>query len=426
MIRAYATVLLGTLLLVACVQTPPRPAGEPVAVQLGPVIRLLDGPTSSERVKAVIDTAGHAHVFIASSKDETLRHVVVDPAGTVALNELVRANVKATSLDATIDAAGQLHVLAGALHLVHETSGAWADAPTPWAAAGLETATTRFVHGATADRPLLYAFDVRGKAVGAPARWDLYGLGGYGAGIIWPWRTRGSRLALVAEDGGRYESWWVVDLDDNEDVVDWTTTAEPDGRVHVVYDAQRNILAVQQQARHAAFVLAATDDASTVREVAGRRVRPVSGALLPTTLEQPAVGADAALGFDAATQDLVLVRAHFGARVYRDGAWGPYVPYPLELAWGPRIAPAVRGRFDVVVSGSHVDSPSEHPYPVFYLQFRDGCWSRPVEVAGAEVDSFFGSVWAAVQMASDRHNRVFVTWPVPTGIEARWLTLQAE
>jgi len=47
-------------------------------------------------------------------------------------------------------------------------------------------------------------------------------------------------------------------------------------------------------------------------------------------------------------------------------------------------------------------------------------------VAGAEVDSFFGSVWAAVQMASDRHNRVFVTWPVPTGIEARWLTLKAE
>ena len=43
--------------------------------------------------------------------------------------------------------------------------------------------------------PLLYAFDVRGKALGAPARWDFYGIGGYGGGIIWPWRTRGSRLA---------------------------------------------------------------------------------------------------------------------------------------------------------------------------------------------------------------------------------------
>ena len=52
---------------------------------------------------------------------------------------------------------------------------------------------------------------------------------------------------------------------------------------------------------------------------------------------------------------------------------------------------------------------------------RAGDRTEPVELAGAKVDSFFGSVWDAVQLASDGRGRVFVTWPVPDGIEARWL-----
>jgi hypothetical protein len=120
---AAATIVLGTLLLVACAQTPPRPAGDPVAVDLGPVIRLLDGPTSHEQVRALIDDSGLAHVVIASSGDKALRHLIVDPAGAIPLDEVVRTNLSPASLDATLDAAGQLHVLAGPQHFVREVSG---------------------------------------------------------------------------------------------------------------------------------------------------------------------------------------------------------------------------------------------------------------------------------------------------------------
>lgn len=423
---AVATFALGTLLLAACAHEPPRPAGEPIAVELGPVIRLLDVPTSNELVQTLIDDAGLGHVVIASPKSKTLRHLVVDTTGTISLDEVVRASVSPVSLDATFDAAGRLHVLAGPQHFVRESSGQWSEAATPWAAAGLLTIAPRFVPGGDRSGPLVYAFDVSGKALGAPARWDVYSVGGAGGlAIVWPWRTRGSRLAVVAEDGGRYDAWSVVDLDDTEDVADWHVVADPDGRVHVVYDAQRSVVAMQSLARYACISPAGPDDTSPARVIAGRRVRAVSGTVVPVTPEAPSIGSSAALALNVATRELLLVRQHVGGRVLHDGVWGPDLPWPLELAWEPRLTPRADGRFDVVVTGSRKESPSGHEKPVLYLQFRDGRWSAPVEVAGAGVDALFGSIWGAVQMASDGHGRLLVTWPVPDGIEARWLLVQA-
>jgi hypothetical protein len=424
--RAAAAVALGALLLAACANTPPRPAGDPVAVELGPVVRLLDVRTSNDQLTTLIDDAGDAHVIIASRADSTLRHLVVQQTGAISLNEVIRSDLKVVTVDAAFDGAGRLHVLADLQHLVREPSGSWSEAPTPWAAADLDTFLPRFVAGGTRDRPLLYAFDVKGKEVGAPARWDWYGVGGgFGAGIIWPWRTRGSRLALAVEDGGRYQDWWVVDLDDNEDVADWRAVADPEGGVHVVYDAQRNVLAAQSLARYAHIESAAADDESPFRDIAGHRVRSVPGAAVPLPPEAPVIGMAAALGFDAATRELLLVRQHHGGRVLRDGVWGPEVPFPTILAWEPRVAPRGAGAFDIVVTGSQADSPSGYEQPVIYLQFRDGRWSAPVELAGTESASFFGFVWGAVQVANDGKERVFVTWPVPDGIEARWLRVPA-
>jgi hypothetical protein len=419
---AAAAIVLGALLLAACAHTPPRPLGDSVAVELGPIVRLLDVRTSSDQLATLIDDVGDAHVIIASHADSTLRHLVVQQTGAISLNEAIRQDLKVLTVDAAFDGAGRLHVLADLQHFVREPSSQWSEAATPWATAGLDTFLPRFVAGGTRDRPLLYAFDVKGKAVGAPARWDWYGVGGgFGAGIIWPWRTRGSRLAVAAEDGGRYEDWWVVDLDDNEDVADWSAIADPDGGVHVVYDAQRNVLAAQSLARYAHIESAVADDASPFRDIAGHRVRSVPGTAVTLAPEAPVIGMASALGFNAATRELLLVRQHHGGRVLRDGMWGPEVPFPMSLAWEPRVLPSAAGAFDVVVTGSKADSPSGYQQPVFYLRFRDGRWSAPVEIADAASASFFGSVWGAVRIANDGKERVFVTWPVPDGIDARWL-----
>lgn len=408
------------VLVAACAQAPRIPAGYPFTVEQGPAIRLLDVRTSHEQVAAVIDDAGFAHVLIASPKAKALRHVVVDPGGQVALTEVIRPEVDAASLDAEIDAAGQLHVLAGPRHFVREPSGQWSEAATPWATIDRSPAAPRFVHGAARDRPLFYAFDVGGKAVGAPARWDVLGFGGYGAGIIWPWRTHGSRLAVVAEDGGHYAEWSVVGLDDNEDVADWAAVATPEGRVHVVYDAQRSVLATLSMPRYACIDPATGVD-EAVREIAGLRVRSVPGAEMPVAPERPFVGPDAALGYDAATSELLLVRQHAGGSVYRDGTWGPEFRMPLNLAWSPRIAAPAAGHFDIVAMGTRTDSSLVNQQPVFYLQFRDGRWSAPVEVGGAGVATLLGTAWDAVQVASDGNGHVLVTWPVEDGVEARWL-----
>ena len=65
-------------------------------------------------------------------------------------------------------------------------------------------------------------------------------------------------------------------------------------------------------------------------------------------------------------------------------------------------------------------------WPGIRLQVRDGGWSAPVKVGGAQADSFFGSVWDAVQIASDGEARLFVTWPVRGGIEGRWVRVRGE
>lgn len=366
-------------------------------------------------------------MIVASPKSNTLRHLAVDLAGSISLDEVIRPEVKSGSLDAAFDATGRLHVLAGRRHFVRDSQGHWSEAPTPWSAAGLETAAPRFVHGASSEHPLLYAFDIRGKAVDAPARWDVHGLGGsFGVGIIWPWRTRGSRLAVVAEDGGTYDQWSVIDLDDNEDVADWTAVAEPDGRVHVLYDARRTALAEMLRARHAVVEPPAPDDAAQFREISGHRVRPVPGSEIPVPPERPSIRPSAAAGFSPITGELLLVQEHVGGRTLRDGAWGAEMPFPLELAWQPRVATRAAQHFDVLVTGSRPDSRRDSNRPLFYLQFRAGRWSEPVEVADASVDTLFGWIWDAVQIASDGHGHVLVTWPARDGIEARWLHMKAE
>lgn len=62
-------------------------------------------------------------------------------------------------------------------------------------------------------------------------------------------------------------------------------------------------------------------------------------------------------------------------------------------------------------------------FPVLYLEFGRGTWSAPVEVGTADVLSFFGYVWNAIQLGSSGGREALVVWPTEDGIVARWIVL---
>jgi hypothetical protein len=57
---------------------------------------------------------------------------------------------------------------------------------------------------------------------------------------------------------------------------------------------------------------------------------------------------------------------------------------------------------------------------VLWDRFRDSTIAPKRPQIGCRPDSFFGSVWDTVQIASDGRKRVLVTWAVRRGIEERW------
>lgn len=418
--------LLAALCLVAvvsCVQAPRLPEGAAIAVDMGSPIRLLDVPTSHDKVAVLIDDAGNARVVISSPRTNRLYFLTVNAAGTISHRETVRSGIKPASVDLALDDSGRFHLLVDQDHLVREADGHWSSLPTPWGKAGLEVFDARFVPGSGRAGPLVHAFTVPGKELGAPARWDFFGIGGgFGAGIIVPWRTRGSRLAIVEEDGGRYDTWSVVGLDEREDVSNWQAVADKIGRVHIVYDAERQALVAAGSAFYARVEPRVPDEPGESPLASKRRSRAVPGTSFVVDTDATRRGLGAALAVNPYSDELLLVRAHVGAKLCRDGAWGPDIPLPVPLLWEPRAVAGPDGRFHVVwTSRGGKDGQT-----IFHLRLKDGVWTAPITVGSAKVEGFYGMIGDAVRIAGTGNDRIFVTWPVTDGIEARWIDVPSD
>jgi len=193
-------------------------------------------------VRALIDgRRSRARPRFASPGDRTLRHLVVDAAGAIPArgSRPIRREAGITRRR-VFDAAGRLHVLAGTQHLVREPAGQWSeggDAGGP-PARGRHAALR---DGRRAGGPAALRVRRQGKALrrGRPAGLSTASAGTWAASSG-P-ADAGPRLAVVAEDGGRYDAWSVWTSPTTRTSPTGASFASPDGRVHVVYDAQRNV-----------------------------------------------------------------------------------------------------------------------------------------------------------------------------------------
>jgi hypothetical protein len=418
--------VLAVAWLTACATAPPPLVSPPAPdVRLSPVYDLFPGETVRDKVAVVIDNTGLAHVLIASTRRKEVHHVVVGPEGVVA-RELVRSATSPDSLSAVFDEHGVLHVLLDCHHLIRQ-DGAWrAGDPPPWELAGFEPLRCWFVRDAP--RPT-WAFLLRGGDVGAPERWDWYIAGGAPAGIVWPWHTQASKLVVVVPTADVRGRWFVLDPMDNFDASNVRTLADERGEILVLYDAIRGGLSGVSYPRLARLRSAPSSGATGERDALpgsrpGVMLQPVKGQALligKAGFGPDGLGNDVMAARDPHSGTALVVQPFDGSRLLRGTSWSAKIPLPITHFWKPRLAPAGNERFHAMVIGEAGGRWTGKATTVLYLVFADGRWSGTVDIGLADVSSFWGSIWDAVEIGSSGGRRALAVWPTPDGIVGRWI-----
>lgn len=412
-----------TLLLSSCATVPPAgPAGPAPDVRLGPMLALLQFETSSDHIHALLDSQGYAHVFVAAASSREVYHVVVSPDGTLQ-REPVASDTSPTNISAAFDSNGTLHLLLDDRHYVREGTSWVTTHDTPWEAAGIRMHRPRFVQGS---KGLVWTFLVEGKEVGAQGRWDWYGFGGYGAGIIFPWHAASQKLVMVPEAAMAAPIWYVLDPHDNLDTFNSMLAADGNGNLHIVYEAFRSGLGASGQPRYAQIQLMPplpkAEHGLPDSSANNKKLYPVTGSQIPFLENGQSNLNQAATAVDADTGTVLLVRAHDASLVLTHGKWRLPQRLPISTFWEPRLSPAGGEAFHAMTIGQAAsDDRWGAATGVLYLLYAQGSWSAPVGLGQARAASTWGSIWDALAIASNGHNRAFVAWPTKTEIVGRWV-----
>lgn len=410
--KRVVALLLGWALsfLWGCAATPPPPLAPP-SVSLGPVLNVLDFETGSDRVRLVPDSTGRIHALIASSRTERVYHVTVSD-NSVSRPEIVRGDVSPERIDGASDRTGTLHVLMDSEHLLLE-HGTWRTSDhTPWAGTGIVPSWAGFVPGAP---ELVWAFEVDGADLGASMRMDIYGFGGYGGGIIWPWFTRGSRLVLASE--AHPDCWNVIGLPGRLDSWPIAFAAGPHGDVHVSYFTSLGGM-LQDPAPHYAHLRAgelapdpAKDPEARQLRIGGRtlRLQNIIGHRLPSP--DPDTGPSSGpIAVDPQSGTVLLgMGLLLRGDMYTDA---PGASLAGSTGYRAHTAPAGRDAFHALQDGS-------------YRLLTGHEWSAPLKLGEPATASFWGTPWGAEDLAGTGDGKALAVWPVARGIAGRWIAWDA-
>ena len=217
------------------VDTHEGPEGPPLHVRLGPTIRLLPFQKWDYEARALIDAEGHVHVLAASSEPREVEEIVVGPDRVLerrVVTAISRSFGWGVRLDEAFDAQGRLHALVDDRHFLLADSGWVQSRHTPWDETDTKADDVAFVHGAPG---LIFRFQGKGSELGAKAHWEIWGFGNAMGGVIWPWRTHGTRAVIVPEIDSAYPVWVVVEPNDKHNTLVKAAAADGKSNVCLIY-----------------------------------------------------------------------------------------------------------------------------------------------------------------------------------------------
>lgn len=393
------------------------------SIVIGPVFDVLKIKTVRDEVRTVIDSEGLGHVIVASSDQDSVHHIMVDREGVIS-DEVIATSVESGSLDLAFDSAKRLHVLIGKQHLVKER-GRWIpSAPTPWSRAGIKAEFATFVPGA---RELTWAVRIKGEEIDAPGRWDLFGFGGYGAGIVFPWHVGSTKLLLTTDTPHGQYNWVAIDPTGADDINNSRMVSDRKGNLHILYERARYALGYAASPHYAkvnADQLAGANNDTQGILPPKLRMSVVSGQPFNLmTYSGHYYGSQTAIAADPESSLALIMMGHSPGKLIKDGQMSEAIPLPISNFWNPHAVAAGNDRFHVIVIGEARDPWWGRGFPIFYLRLSNRQWSAPVELGLADAASFWGNIWGAVSIAGDGGNRTLVVWPKADGIVGRWLEL---
>lgn len=382
-------------LSVACATIEPAPseaAVPPPQVRLGPTVSLLEAPTARDKVRAIAGSDGSIHVLVASTERREVVEVIV-PLSAEVQRRVIRSQVSPSQIDVAFDARGRLHALIDAEHFVME-GGTWQRSDrTPWQSLASKPEVRRFVRGAP---DLVWVFELSGTALDAPGRVEIHGFGGYAGAIFWPWLTHGRRTVLVADSPSGYGPWVVLEPQGKEDTAVIDAEADERGNVHLVYGRSRGGLMSETSHR---YIKLGAELLRVGPGTSGTPDAPASSTQFRAVEGQPIDNRQEVPG-----------RTSTGATL---------IPRPAGLAL--RLSLDGERTLHALTVGEARDQWWGKGFPIRYLAYSGGAWSGAIDAGLADVSSFWGYIWGALDIVSAGHGRAFLVWPTERAIVGRWV-----
>lgn len=386
----------------------------PPGVHRGIEITLLDSAT--EKVVSQMTPDGRVHLVAITAGNEAY-HVVVSAQG-VERRERIGAKRYGyyDNLAITDDAQGRLHVALKDEHWILEKGA--------WRLAGGNACSLL----ARAGESIGCVVDVRGSELGTRGQWGASFIGGgFGAGIIIPYRIRPSKLVLAKADG---DDWsyrgvldfhlpYLVNLSSNDGD---TLAGDSSGTFHLIFRAH------EPRFFHTRYGALTGEEATTPdiewRRPAGKAILLGNLSSVPATAGTGWFVASLALAVDPRTGTAVFfarrsqsgfAKATDAAVEIRDGVFGPPAPLPVKDTRPKKLAPAGDEQFHALVAVRR---------NLFYMSYRAGGWSAPAGIGEFDTPSLFLIGDSSIQLASDGRRQALAIWPKHEGVlVGRWIEL---
>jgi len=387
----------------------------PPGIELGNEINLLDAAT--EKVVAHMTRDGRVHLIAITTGGDAL-HVVVSAQGIEQKKKIdTNRHGYYENLAITDDAQGRLHLAIKDEHWVLD-KGVW-----------------RLI-GVNSCRLLTRAGDLvvcvteaSGKELGTAAQWGIQAFGGFGAGIIIPYRIIPAKVVLghSIEDGWSYRKIldhhlpYFVNLDNVGTAV---LSSDASGRLHLFFQAHEDkgfyyryaMLALAEDAQpniewrqSDGQTIKLTNSESKAVSLGEKWFIPVSPPL-PFAVD-PQTGK--ALFF--ARKSSFLARWVDAGVEIQGKVLGQPAPLPVPNTQPKQLAPAGDDRFHALLT---VDGS------LIYATYRAGYWSGVTKVGEFGTPSLFVIDNASIQLASDGRGQALAIWPKREGaLAGRWIRL---
>ena len=390
----------------------------PPGIDLGNEINLLDAAT--EKVVAHMTRDGRVHLIAITTGGDAL-HVVVSEQGVEQKKKIdTNRHGYYENLAIADDALGRLHLAIKDKYWVLENNA--------WRLVG----ANRCALLARAGDLVVCATEGSGKELGTAAQSGIQGFGGFGVGVIIPYRIRPAKVILgqASKDGWSYRKVldyhlpYFVNLDNVGTAV---LSSDASGRLHLFFEAHEGnsfyyryaMLALAEDAQPDIEWRQSDGQTINLMNSESEAISPGGKWFIPASPPLPfAVDPQTGSALFFARMSSGFARLVDAGVEIQGKVLSEPAPFPIHGSRPMRLSPAGDDRFHALLAVDH---------SLIYSIYGAGKWSAVTRIGEFGTNGLFLIGNASIQLASDGRRQALAIWPKREGVLAgRWIRLSKE